>query len=223
MKDAMLIRDLEKRGFYLEFPSYNSIEDEIIEILLMRKERLNLAIPLLLQKEFDYGKIISKLTLSKRDDNKEIIETFNKIIIITNKIFELEGMGNNHIIRIIDEYNLNYNIKKSELEYYHSEFINSIRNKEERNEKLLNERIKMRKKLSLNKALAITFSEGKIKIMNKIFNHEPLTNSELKYYYRSIRPLIISILNDKLGDYLETILSIKKILSINQQLHKESY
>lgn len=210
MKDAMLIRDLEKRGFYLEFPSYNSIEDEIIEILLMRKERLNLAIPLLLQKEFDYGKIISKLTLSKRDDNKEIIETFNKIIIITNKIFELEGMGNNHLIRIIDEYNLNYNIKKSELEYYHSEFINSIRNKEERNEKLLNERIKMRKKLSLNKALAITFSEGKIKIMNKIFNHEPLTNSELKYYYRSIRPLIISILNDKLGDYLETILSIKK-------------
>jgi len=68
----------------------------------------------------------------------------------------------------------------------------------------------LRSTLNINKALSIIYSPGKQKIMEKIFNHEPLTNSELKYYYRSIRPLAQSILNEKLQDYLRIIESTKK-------------
>ena len=65
MISAKLIKDLEREGFSLEFPSYESNEERILEILKENNPRLNLAMPLLLQYKFDYKEIINKLKLIK--------------------------------------------------------------------------------------------------------------------------------------------------------------
>ena len=54
MISAQLIKYLEQKGFSLDFPSYNQIEEPIIEILLENNQRLLLALPLLLQEKFNY-------------------------------------------------------------------------------------------------------------------------------------------------------------------------
>ena len=202
MISARLIKDLEKKGFNLDFPGYASNEEEIIEILKEKNERLYLATPLLLQGEFDYKGIIAKL-------NAKSIKGFNHIILIANKIFRLENIDNRYINKIIKEFNIKSNI--NQFQYYHDSFKESIRNIKGIKEEILEEQIKIRGKLNTNKALSNIFSPGKIRIIGKIFNHELLTNSELKYYYRSIRPLILSILNENLQKYVRIIESIKKI------------
>lgn len=201
MISAKLIKNLEKKGFNLDFPGYSSNEEEIIEILKGKNERLYLAIPLLLQNEFDYKKIITKL------DAKSIKE-FNQIILITDKIFRMENINDSYLKKIIKEFNIKSKI--NQFQYYYDSFKEAIRNIKEDKEEILEEQIKSRGKLNTNKALLAIFAPGKIKIMNKIFNHESLTNSELKYYYRSIRPLILAILNETLQKYVRIIESTKK-------------
>jgi hypothetical protein len=203
MISAKLIKDLEKYGFELEFPGYDSNEKKIIEILKEKNERLNLAIPLLLKDGFDYNKIIKKL------DNK-LIKEFNKMIIISNKIFRLEKI-NFSILNIIKENNIQEKIEKNQFNYFYDSFKEFIKKKEESKKNLFEEQIKIRAKLNTNIALSTIFSPGKLRIMNKIFNHEALTNTELKYYYRSIRPLILTILNENLQKYVRIIESLKKI------------
>lgn len=204
MITAKLIKDLEKKGFMLDFPGYISKEDEILEILHTDNERLNLAIPLLLTEKFDYEKIIKKIK------SKELIKKFNKLIMISKKIFHLNDFDNSHLKEIIKKHNLNYTISKSEFSYYNDSFKEAIKNRKEIKEQDIKEQIDMRNKLNINKALSILYSPGKIKIMKKIFNHEPLTNTELKYYYRSIRPIILAILNENLQKYVRIIESTKK-------------
>lgn len=203
MISAKLIKNLEKEGFKLDFPSYSFNENRIIEILKENNERLNLAIPLLLQYEFNYKKIIRKISSTK-------IKKFHKIIIITNKIFKSEGINNDQIKKTIKENKIKEKITKGEFEYYYDIFKESIKNKEIKKEELIKEQIEIRGILNTNQALAKIFSPGKLRIMDKIFQHEPLTNTELKYYYRSIRPLILSILNENLQKYARIIESSKK-------------
>lgn len=206
MISAKLIKDLERYGFKLDFPSYDSNENKIIDTLKTDNRRLYLAIPLLLQHKFDYKRIIKKLTTRK----KSLIGNFDKIIIITNKIFKLEGIDNSYIKRIINKYKIKSKIRQEEFQYYYDSFKESVRNLEGAKEKLLEEQIKMRSTLNTNKALSKIFAPGKLRIMDKIFNHKSLTNTELKYYYRSIRPLILSILNEALQKYIRIIESTKK-------------
>ena len=208
MISAKLIKRLEQEGFALNFPSYESIKEIIIEILKEKNERLFLAIPLLLQQNFSYEQIKNKL-----NKKPELIKSFNKIILITKKIFELENMENNEIKRIISQNKIKGKITPEEFNYYYNTFKDSTKKKENKWEEILKEQIKIRGTLNTNKSLSIIFSPAKIRIMNQIFNHEKLTNTELKYYYRSIRPLINSILNENMQKYLRIVESSKKTTS----------
>ncbi len=209
MISAKLIKDLEREGFSLEFPSYESNEERIMEILKENNPRLSLATPLLLRYKFDYRKIIHKLSSIKT--GAELIKNFKKIIIISGRMFELEGIDNRELKRIIKENKIKEKIRKVEFEYYHDSFREFTRKSAEEDESYLKEQIKIRGKLNTNKALSNIYSPGKLRIMDKIFNHEPLTNTELKYYYRSIRPLNLSILNEDMQKYARIIESIKKL------------
>ncbi len=205
MITAKLIKSLEQDGFALDFPKYESNDERIIEILKTNNERLSLSLPLILRYEFNYHKIIKKLT-------KAQIQLFNKSIILSNNIFKKEHIENTSLINIIKENDLKQKISKIELEYYHSSFKAFLKNKEHKEEQHTTKQINLRTTLNLNQSLAKLYSPAKIRIMQKIFNHEQLTNTELKYYYRSIRPLIIAILNENLQKYIRIVETTKKYM-----------
>jgi len=202
MIPAKLMKDLEKKGFSLDFPSYTSNEDLICDILKEQNERLYLAIPLLIQEKFNYKEIISKL--KKRG-------IFNKIIIITSKIFSMEHIDNKFLQKIIKEYKLKIKYSKNEFNYYYDSFKESIKREKEEHEDDFKEQLKIRGTLNTNLSLSQIYSPAKMEIMEKIYKHEPLSNTELKYYYKSIRPLNRSILNDNLRKYILLIESTRKL------------
>lgn len=203
MISAKLIKSLESEGFSLEFPSYTSNENRIIEILKSNNERLLLALPLLFQYTFDYKKIIKRL-------NRKEKNALNRLIGITHVIFKKEKISSPNLTSIIKLGKFHQKIPPSEFEYYYDPFRSSLKQKEIKAEKNQTKQIELRETLNLNQALSQIYSPGKRKIMEKIFNHEQLTNTELKYYYRSIRPLILAILNESLQKYLRIIESTKK-------------
>ena len=210
MIPAKLIKDLEKIGFQLDFPTYKTNEDRIFDTLKTNNQRLFLAIPLLLQYNFDYDSIISKLSSLKKEQAEELIKQFNKILIITNRIFTLERLNNYDIQNIIDRYSIKEDIKNEEFRYYYDSFKDFTRKKTEIEDEKFKENIKLRGKLNINKSLSEIFSPAKLRIMEKIFQHEKLTNTELKYYYKAISPLIRAILNESMNQYLRIINSSKK-------------
>lgn len=210
MISAKLIKDLENNGFKLDLPSYDSNEERILDILKEDKERLFLAIPLFLQYKFDHKKIINKLQSLKKINSDRLIKKFNKIIIIANRIFISEGISNGYIKDIIKKNGIKEEINETEFQYYYDSFKDSIQDTEKDKEKFLKKQIDLRGRLNTNKALSDIYSPGKLRIMNKIFSHDPLSNTELKYYYRAIRPLILSILNEHLRKYISIIESTKK-------------
>ena len=120
MISAKLIKDLEREGFSLDFPGYESNEERIIEILKEGNQRLNLALPLILRHGFDYKMIMNKLTLMKPCG--KLIKDFKKMIIISSRIFELEGIDNGHLESIIRESKIEEKIRKEELQYYYDSF-----------------------------------------------------------------------------------------------------
>ena len=209
MIPAKLIKDLEKIGFQLDFPTYKSNEDRIFEILKTNNQRLFLAIPLILQYHFDYDIIINKLSSLNKDEADRLIKQFNKILIITNKIFTLESL-NYDIQNTIDRYSIKEDIKDEEFKYYYDSFKDFSRRTTDIKDERFRENIKIRGKLDTNKSLSEIFSPAKRRIMEKIFQHEKLTNTELKYYYRGIRPLMHAILNESMSQYLRIIDSSKK-------------
>ncbi|MEK6947391.1 MAG: hypothetical protein AABX32_07335 [Nanoarchaeota archaeon] len=207
MIPAKLIKDLERIGFQLDFPSYKSNEERIIEILKTNNQRLFLAIPLLLE-HFDYNVIINKL--SSLDSAGKLIEQFNKILFIADKIFILESLDNHDIQNAIDTHSLKENATDEEFRYYYDSFNDSHGRTTDIEDGKLRENINLRGRLNINKSLSEIFSPAKIRIMDKIFNHEKITNTELKYYYKSISPIIHAILNESMVQYLRIIESSKK-------------
>lgn len=203
MISARLMKSLEEEGFYLEFPAYASNEERIREILKEDNERLLLALPPLLRQAFDYEKIKRKLKPALR-------RKFNQIIVITFKIFQKEEIEHDHLKTIIRKHKLIRKIAAAELDYYYDSFKEFTRKRENLQEEILKKQIQLRGKLNLNLALAKVYAPGKLRIMEKIFNHEALSNTELKYYYRSIRPLILAILHEDLQKYLRLIEATKK-------------
>ncbi|MEK6857447.1 MAG: hypothetical protein AABX39_02565, partial [Nanoarchaeota archaeon] len=204
MITAKLMKSLENEGFALEFPSYESNEERIAEIIKENDERLFLALPLLLRHEFNYEKI-------KKICSKDSLQKFNKILTIVNKIFAKEKIEGIYLKDIIKKYQIKQEISKEEFNYYHGSFLDFTKNREKENEDLLIKQIRLRGNLNLNQAISKIYSPGKMRIMDKIFNHETLTNTELKYYYKSIRPLILAILNENMQKYLRIIESVKKL------------
>ena len=201
MISAKLIKDLERRGFTLDFPSYGSIEEEIIEIIKEKNFRLYLALPILLMERFDYPWVMQKL-------DKGSLKEFNRILLISNKIFKSEGIDNSHLKEIAKR--ISWKISKKEIDYYSDSFKEYLKNREKSKEDILKEQIIIRSKLNTNKALAVLFAPAKIRIMEKIFKHEALSNTELKHYYKAIRPLIHATLNEEMRDYIKIIESVKK-------------
>lgn len=203
MLSAKLIKALEKRGFSLEFPDYESNEDFIIEAIKEHNARINLSLPLFLDKEIDYMKIASKLTASEKKE-------FNKIISISRKIYQKDKIDNS-LAEIIKNRNIKEGFSNKEFNEYYSSFKENrtILNKQE--EKKIEKQAKLRLNLELNKSLEVLFSPAKIRIMEKIFNHEKLTNTELKYYYKSISNINRAVLNNGLQNYLRIIEITKKI------------
>jgi hypothetical protein len=199
MIDAITMKYLEREGFLLNLPINKSIEEIIIKLIKEDNPRYFLAIPLLLKDDFDYDKIIKKL-------NKNELKNLNKILSITKQIFKKNNFKN----FLLNKININEKFTRSEFDYYYNSFNDFLKNKEILENENLKNNLSLRNKLDINKSLSIIFSPGKIKILEKIFNHEPLTNTELKYYYRSIRPYIKAISNEDLRKYLNKVDIIKK-------------
>jgi len=202
MESAKLIKFLEKRGFLLEFPDYNSLEEGIIEILKGENPRILLSLPIFLKEEFDYKKIISKI-------NKKQNEELNKTILISEKIYKKENIPNN-LKELIKREKIKNKFSKIEFEEFYDSFKESQINLGKTEQKTIEKQSKLRLNLDLNKCLNTLFSPAKIRIMGKIFNHEKLTNTELKYYYKSISSINKAVLNPSLQDYLKIIEITKK-------------
>jgi len=203
MISAKLIKDLEKKGFELEFPEYDSNENRIIDILKEKNERLYLAIPILLKEDFHYEYITRRLSPSER-------RQFNRILIITSKIFKKEGIDDTDIEQTLIRHKIKGTAGKSEIDYYSATFKQASKKESREKEETIKGQIDARSDLNINQASSIIFAPAKMRIMEKIFNHESLTNTELKYYYRSIRPIIRSVLNENLQKYIRIIESTKK-------------
>ena len=202
MISARLIKALENKGFSLDFPGYNSPEVIILEILQENNPRLNLSITLFLTDKINYGKIIENIdNIRKRE--------FNKIILISEKIYKNGGIDSK-IHELIKENKIKAQFSKQEFENYYRSFKENQIKSAEKTQKIIEKQSKLRLNLDLNKSLTTLFSPAKIRIMSKIFNHEKLTNTELKYYYRSISNINKAILNQSIQDYARIIEISKK-------------
>lgn len=202
MESAKLIKSLERKGFFLEFPEYEYLEDEIVEIIKGANPRIILSLSIFLKDDIDYKKIFSKLNKAEK---KEI----DKAIAISEKIYRNESIKNN-LRKIIKENSIKTKFSKQEFDDFHNAFKEAGLNAEASENKKLEKQSKLRLNLSLNKDLKTLFSPAKIRIMEKIFNHEKLTNTELKYYYKAISNINKSVLNPSLQNYLMVIEMAKK-------------
>lgn len=200
--NAKLIKYLENYGYGLDFPDYDRPENAIIEILKLNNERLSYAIPLLLNQDINYDHIYSKISNDEKNG-------LNKIIFIANKIEkenDLILIKNRDIIKKIPKISIN----KQTIDTYYHHIIDSFKRLKVIKEEEIKRDIDIISKFNTTDAMRKIFSDGKIRILNKIYNHEKLTKTELEYYYRSISPLCKAILNENLRKYCKIIETTKK-------------
>ncbi len=209
MTDAKLFYALEKKGFSLAFPRYDSPEDLIISILQEQDPRLDSALPLCLKSDFDYQEIKRKLS------DSDLIGKLNNAILITREICILEDLSHDHLDKIIQEEHMKDKIDKNAFNYFYDNFQESLRRQEKQDDRQLTKEMDLRNKLNTTKALATLFSPAKLRILEKISHYEALTMTELKYYYKSIKPINRAILHPTLQNYLRIIESAKKIIEKN--------
>ncbi len=207
MLSARLIKALERRGFFLDFPSYGSSEEIISEILKESNSRLSFSLPLFLMEDIDYKSLISKLD---KTEKKEI----GKIILISEKIYRKERIKSN-ISELIKKNKIRETFSKQEFEGYYLAFKESMAKSAEKTSEIIEKQSKLRLNLDMNKSLEDLFSPAKIRIMRKIFNHEKLTNTELKYYYRAISNINKAVLDPRVQDYLRIIEISKKFVEMS--------
>jgi len=67
---------------------------------------------IILQYNFNYDIIINKLSSLNKGEADRLIKQFNKILIISNKIFILESLNNSDIQKTIDIYSIKEDIKE---------------------------------------------------------------------------------------------------------------
>jgi hypothetical protein len=207
MPSAKLIKALEKEGFFLEFSDYESKEEIIIDAIKENNPRLNFSLPLFLKEEINYKKIISRLNAAQK---KEI----DKAILISNKIYKNENIQSK-LKEIIRKNKIRAGFSKQEFQNYYNSFKESRARLKGIEQKIIEKQSKLRLNLDLNKSLATLFSPAKIRIMEKIFNHEKLTNTELKYYYKATSNINRAVLNPSIQDYLRIIEISRKIVKKN--------
>lgn len=202
MPEAKLIKALEREGFFLEFPSYRSREEIVIAVLREGNERLLLSLPLLLRDSFDYQKIVSLITRKEK-------HLLDKAILISQKIYQKEDIQN-ELEAVIKKHKIRGKFSKNEFDEFYAAFREAqfTRNREE--QKNIEKQSQLRLNLDLQKSLRTLFSPAKLRIMKSIFNHQLLTNTELKYYYKAISPLNKAILNHSLQEYVRVIEIAKK-------------
>ena len=204
MPSARLIKAIERKGFFLDFPSYESNEEIISEILKEDNPRLNLSLPLFLIEDIDYKKVISNLSKAEKKE-------MEKIIIISDKIYRTEKIKSN-ISKLIKENKITAILPKQEFEDYRRAFNESMMKLTGKANEIVEKQSKLRLNLDLNKSLEVLFSPAKIRIMDKIFNHEKLTNTELKYYYKAISNINKALLGPHVQEYLRVIEISKKFV-----------
>jgi len=206
MVNYEMMKSLEGEGFVLDYPDISSTEDKIIFLLREKESRLHLAIPLLIEKGFDYKKIAKRLGVLK--DGKFLLNLFNKIILITLEIFKKTKRNTLELRDIIEENKIRGEFTQKELEYYFEEYKLSKNTIERKN--LDAENLEKRKGADSFKALEKIFSPAKIRILRKIYQFKSLTPSEKTYYYRDIKSLIDAILNKNLQEYLQIVLGNRR-------------
>jgi hypothetical protein len=200
-----LMKSLEREGFELNYPDSLTNEEKIIEILKEKEGRIYLAIPLLLEKEFNYEKI--KRELIKKKDGKNLMNTFNKLILISKEIFKKKKKNFEKLDKIILENKMKKCFTKKELEYFLEEYGESKRALEKKRFEMGN--LEQRKKIDSFRAMETIFSPAKMRILRKIYEFKELNPTERMYYYRDIKPLIDSILDRNLQEYLEIVRGIR--------------
>ncbi|MDP7116399.1 MAG: hypothetical protein QF915_05045 [Candidatus Woesearchaeota archaeon] len=201
MISAKLIEELKNYGFELDFPRYYSIEELISQILKQKNQRLYAAIPLLLRKPIDMEKIQA---------TSSAMNAFKQIILITKQIYKKERIDHGQIDQLIKMYGIKGKIPEDTFNYYHSAFKIAKEKKNRFEDEHLKTSIGQRQQMQMNQALETIYAPAKIRILKNIFEHKKLTNTELKYYYKAIRPISKAILNETLRDYLRIIESVKK-------------
>lgn len=202
MAKARLIKALEREGFYLEFPLYESREEIIMAILKEGNERILLSLPLFLNDSFDYLKIVSQISR-----NEKLL--LDKAIRISARIYKKEKLKS-LLPSLIRKQRIRARFTEGEFEEFHEAYKEAQLKSRGEEQREIEEQSRLRLQLDLQQSLQTLFSPAKIRIMDAIFNHRPLSNTELKYYYKAISPINRAVLNKALQSYLQVIEHVKK-------------